>query len=44
MIGRTFGLYNHLKEGKPSKKRNTKLLLLEEALSRTTKRFRQQQV
>ena len=44
VIRRMFELYNHLKEGKPSKKRDTKFLLLKEALSRTTKRPRQQQV
>jgi transcriptional regulator with XRE-family HTH domain len=38
VVRRLYELYNRLKAGKPSQKTDTKLRLLEEALSRTTKR------
>ena len=38
VVRRLYELYNRLKAGKPSKKKDVKLRLLEQALSRTTKR------
>lgn len=44
VVRRMFELYNQLKKSKPSKKRDTKLLLLKQALSRTTTTPRRQDV
>src|SRR5580704_10395356 len=44
VVRRLYELYNRLKTRKPSKKTDAKLRLLEEALSRTTKRVQQTHV
>jgi transcriptional regulator with XRE-family HTH domain len=44
VVRRLYELYNRLKAGKPSKKKDAKLRLLEEALSRTTTRARHEEV
>ena len=44
VVRRLYELYNRLKAGKPSKKTDVKLRLLEQALSRTTKRAQHTQV
>jgi hypothetical protein len=44
VVRRLYELYNRLKAGKPSKKKDAKLRLLEGALSRTTTRARHEEV
>jgi hypothetical protein len=44
VVRRLYELYNRLKAGKPSKKKDAKLRLLEQALSRTIKRAQHEEV